>query len=307
MSDSADVANCHQKRPDATTLVAFAVLVVVLAANPLVVRFTDRALPPLWGAGTRMAGGALLFLAYMAIRRAPIPRGRALLGTVGFGAVQFGLGFGLGYWALVKIPAGTAGTMLAALPLFTLAIAALARVEPMTLRGVAGSLISMVGIVVLVGLRPAGSIPWPYMLAMMGFVVCLAAGLVIAKALPQVHPASLNGIGMLVGAIMLLSASAALGEPRPLPEASLVWAVQLYVIIVGSVGVFSLILFVLRRWTASATAYQTVLSPPVTILLAALLLHEPVSSGLVGGAAIILIGVYVGVISHWRLPGRRAE
>jgi drug/metabolite transporter (DMT)-like permease len=253
-----------------------------------------------------MAGGAVLFLVFMALRRIPIPRGHELLGVIAFGAVQFGLGFGLGYWALVKVPASVAGTMLAALPLFTLAIAAATRVEPMTLRGVAGSLISIGGIVVLLGGRANAAIPVPRLLAMMGFVLCLAAGLVIAKALPHVHPAALNGIGMLVGTVILLVASVVLGEPKPLPALSLTWAVQLYVVVVGSVGVFSLIIFVLRRWTASATSYQTVLSPPVTIMLAALLLGEPISPGLVVGAAIIVVGVYVGVISHWHLPSRRA-
>lgn len=220
--------------------------------------------------------------------------------------MQFGLGFGLGYWALVRVPANIAGTMLGALPLFTLGVAALARVEPVTIRGVTGSLISIAGIAVLMSARAREAIPRPYLIAMTGFVACLAAGLVIAKKLPGVHPASLNGLGMLTGAVLLLPASFALGEQHPLPTASVTWVVQLYVITVGSVGVFSLLLYVLRHWTASATSYQTVLSPPVTILMAAGLLGEPVSGELLLGAAIIVLGVYVGVISHWRLPGRAA-
>lgn len=291
-------------RPDTLTLAAFAFLVVLLAANPLVVRFTDRVLPPFWGAGTRMAGGSIVFFAYVLLRRVPLPRGRDLLSVVLFGVVQFGVGFGLGYWALVKVPASVAGVTLASLPLFTLIFAALTKVEPLTLRGVAGSLISMAGIAVLLGTRVGAKIPWPYLAALLGFVACLAAGLVIAKSLPRVHPASMNAIGMLVGGVLLLTASLVVGESRPLPTASVTWVVQLYVVLIGSVGVFSLLLFVLRRWTASATSYQTVLSPPVTILLAALLLGEPVSRGLLVGMAIVLVGVYVGVISHWHLPHR---
>jgi drug/metabolite transporter (DMT)-like permease len=253
-----------------------------------------------------MLGGGVLFLLYMVVRRAPIPKGRAFLATVAFGVVQFGFGFGLGYWALVKIPANVAGTLLGALPLFTLGIAAAARVEPLTVRGVAGSLVSIAGIGVLLSASGRETIPWPYLVAMVGFVGCLAGGLVIAKALPDVHPASLNGIGMLTGAALLIATSTVLGETKPLPTASALWAVQLYVVVIGSVGVFSLLLFVLRRWTASATSYQTVLSPPVTIGMAALLLGEPVSPRLLLGAAIIAVGVYVGVISHWHRGASRA-
>ena len=289
-------------RPDGLTLAAFGVVVLMIAANPLVVRFTDRALPPFWGAGTRMAAASAVFFAYVALRRSPIPRGRDLGGTVLFGAVQFGVGFGLGYWALVKVPAGVAGVILASVPLFTLIFAALAKVEPLTFRGVSGSLISITGIAVLLGTSAGGKTPWPYLAAMVCFTACLAGGLVIAKSLPRVHPASLNAIGMLVGAVLLLTVSFALGEAKPLPAATITWAVQLYVVLIGSVGLFGLLLFVLRRWTASATSYQTVLSPPVTILLAALLLGEPIGRGLLAGAAIVIVGVYVGVISHWHLP-----
>ena len=137
---------------------------------------------------------------------------------------------------------------------------------------------------------------------MVGFVACLAAGLVIAKALPGVHPAAMNAIGTTVGAVVLVPLAIILGEGTPLPKAELTWAVQLYVALVGSVGVFGLILFVVRRWTATGASYQTVLSPPVTILLAAWLLGEPLSPRLAVGAAIVVLGVYAGALSHPRAP-----
>ena len=196
------------------------------------------------------------------------------------------------------------GVFLAAVPLFTIIFAVITRVEPVTLRGLIGSFISIVGISVLLGTNTGVQIPWPYLAAMVVFTACLAAGLIIAKSLPRVHPAAMNALGTLVGAVLLLGASFVLGEAKPLPAPTLTWAVQLYVMVVGSVGVFGLILFVLRRWTASATSYQTVLSPLVTITLAAVLLGERITGGLLIGAAIVVAGVYVGVISHWHLPRR---
>ena len=85
-------------------------------------------------------------------------------------------------------------------------------------------------------------------------------------------PAGPGMVGTFQGAIVVGLALFAPREAvatRGTAFANVVWAVQLYVVVIGSVGVFSLLLFVLRRWTASATSYQTVLSPPVTILLAA--------------------------------------
>ena len=138
-------------RPDTLTLVAFGILVVLIGANPLAVRFTNREIPPLWGAGTRLALAAVVFFGYVLIRRIRLPRGRDLRGALLFGAVQFGLGFGLGYWALVRVPASIAGVMLAAVPVFTLAFAVLSRVEVASTRGLVGALVSIGGIAVIIG------------------------------------------------------------------------------------------------------------------------------------------------------------
>jgi drug/metabolite transporter (DMT)-like permease len=291
-------------RPDALTLIAFGILVVLIGANPLAVRFTNREIPPLWGAGTRLAIAAVVFFGYVLIRRVRLPRGRDLRGALLFGIVQFALGFGLGYWALVEVPASVAGVMLAAVPLFTLGFAVLSRVEVPTVRGLVGALISIGGIAVIIGGGQALDVPWPYLAAMLGFVACLAGGLVIAKALPDVHPAAMNAIGTSVGAAVLLPVSLMLGESATMPRFDTTWAVQLYVALVGSVGVFGLILFVVRRWTATGASYQTVLSPPVTIVLAAWLLGEPLSARLALGTVIVLLGVYAGALSH---PRVRAE
>lgn len=297
----ADALACGPERPcrpDSLTIVAFAVLVLLIAANPLAVRFTDRELAPFWGGGTRLATASLIFFAFVAIRRVPLPRGRDLLGVIFFGILQFGLGFGLGYWALVKVPAGIAGVILAAIPLFTLVFAVLARIEAPTLRGALGAIISLAGIAVIVGAHTGPRVPLLYLAASVGFAACLAGGLVVAKSLNRVHPAAMNAIGMLVGSALLLAVAFIIQEPTPLPRANATWAVQLYVITAGSVGTFALLLFVVRRWTATGASYQTVLSPPVTILLASWLLKEPISGGLVWGTAIVLAGVYVGALSH---------
>lgn len=287
-------------RPDVRTLAAFSALVLLIAGNPLAVRFTNKEIPPLYGAGTRLAVAAVVFFGYVLVRRIKLPHGRDLRGALLFGAVQFGLGFGLGYWALVRVPAGIAGVILAAIPLFTLAFAVASRVETPTIRGLIGALVSIAGISVILGGGSAASVPWPYLAASVGFAACLAAGLVIAKALPGVHPAAMNAIGTSVGAAVLLPLALILGENTPLPRMNMTWAVQLYVTLVGSVGVFGLMLFVVRRWTATGASYQTVLSPPLTILLAAWLLGEPLNPRLALGTAIVLVGVYAGALSHSR-------
>ena len=77
-----------------------------------------------------------------------------------------------------------------------------------------------------------------------------------------------------------------------------------YLIGPGSIAVFVLVLYVLARWTASATSYAFLLFPLVAIVFGALLLGEPIRTSFLLGGAIVLAGVYIGVIHR---PAVRAE
>jgi drug/metabolite transporter (DMT)-like permease len=75
-----------------------------------------------------------------------------------------------------------------------------------------------------------------------------------------------------------------------------VWSVA-YLVTLGSVGLFVLILLVVRRWTASATSYVFVLFPVVTMLLGALLADEPLTARGVIGALVVMSGVWFGALA----------
>jgi drug/metabolite transporter (DMT)-like permease len=71
---------------------------------------------------------------------------------------------------------------------------------------------------------------------------------------------------------------------------------QVYLVIFGSVLAFTLYVFVLRRWTASAVSYEGVLIPIVAILLASWLQDEEITWTFAAGSVLVLIGVYVGAL-----------
>ncbi len=286
--------------PDLLTLAAFGAFVVLVASNVVAVRLSNLEMPPFLGAGTRFAAASLLFFIYILIRRLPLPQGRALFGALLFGALQFGIGIGLAYWALVEVPAGLASVIFASVPLFTLLFAFSARLEPLRMRGLAGSLAAMAGIAVMFGERSGTEIPLMFLLAAVGSAASFALAPVLVKSLPQVHSAAMNAVGMLIGTLILLGLSFALREPLAIPKGAVTWAAQLYLVLPGSVGVFVLLLFLLKRWTATGVSYQSVLSPPLTIALSAWLLQEPLTGGLFLGGALVLAGVYLGALAQDR-------
>src|SRR5919106_1725830 len=101
-------------------LAAFVSGAVLAGGNAVAIRFSNRELDPLWGAGLRFAVAAVVFASLLLLLRLGLPRGRALLGVVLYGAFTFGGAFSLAYYALVELHAGFGQILLALVPLAAL-------------------------------------------------------------------------------------------------------------------------------------------------------------------------------------------
>lgn len=270
---------------------------ILAGGNAVGVKVATDELDPLWGAATRFAAAGVIFAALMLPVRAPIPRGGALLGAVLYGILGFGAAFGLAFIAIPMTGAGTGQLLLGLVPLLTLILAPLHRLEPFRLRAVIGSLVALAGVAVLAADRISLDVPLEGIV--LAFVVALlfAESGVIVKLTPRADPVATNAVGMLVGAAVLLPVSALIGERWVLPAQQDTWAAMIYLVLAGSVAVFWLYIFVLRRWTASAASFEFLLIPLATIPFSAMLTGEVITPIMLLGGAIILIGVYFGALA----------
>src|SRR2546425_970831 len=184
-------------RPSTAVLAAFVAVVLIGGTNFVAVRFSNRELPPFWGAGLRFAIAGALLVGFAAWRRIPLPLGPALPGVALLGVLNFGVAYALAYWGLLEAPSAMAATFVAR-------------------------------------------------------------------------------------------------ETPALPSRPEVWAAFLYLVTLGGIGLFIGIVFIVLRWTASASAYVTVLFPVVTVAVGAILAGELVSLQFVAGASLVMIGTYVG-------------
>ena len=269
---------------------------ILAGGNAVAVRFSNRELPPLWGAGLRFALAAVILVAMMAVLRLPFARGRALAGAALYGALSFGGAFAFAYYALLHIHAGLGQTLLALVPLATLILAVLQGQERLRPAAVAGIALAVAGVAVISGASFEGSVPVLALLATFGAVLCFAEAAVLARRLPPVHPVTLNAVGMLTGAVLLILGSMVTGEAMTIPQRATTWAALAYLVPVGSVIVFLLYIYVIRQWSASRAAYAFVIIPVVTVLLSAWLDDEPIRAGLILGGLLVLAGVYVGAL-----------
>lgn len=281
-----------------TTLSAFGMLVVVGGSNVVAVRFSNQELPPFWGATLRFAGTALIFFAILWLRHISLPTGRALAGPILYGFFGGGLSYALAYWALTQVNAGVAAVVLALVPLMTFFLAIAHGIETFRPRGLAGALVAAAGIGLVFRDQLSADVPLAPLLALVACTACIAESAIVVKFFPRVDGFATNAIGSLVTIVMLLPLSLVVAEPRGLPSLPSTWVALAYLVVVGSVFLFFLFLYILERWTASATSYALVLSPLVTIAVAAVLASETVSAAFLGGGVLVGIGVYLGAISR---------
>lgn len=289
-------AGRERRGGDRATLAAFAVGSLLAGGNAVGVRFSNRELPPLWGAGLRFAAAAVFLVVIMAALRLGVPRGRALLGAILFGTLNFFGAFALAYYALIRLHAGFGQIILALVPLATLLLAVAWRLERLRPAAVGGALLSLGGVAVMSGPTVREGIPLVSVLASLGSAVCFAQAAVVVRRFPPVHPVAMNAVAMTAGAGLLLAASAIAGETWTLPALATTWTALAYLVVVGSVAVFLLYLLVLGRWAASRSAYTFVIIPVVTVALSAWLDEEPIGLALVVGGVLVLAGVYVGAL-----------
>lgn len=244
------------------TLAGFGVVVLLAGSNLVVVRLSNRGLPPFFGAGIRFLATSVLLFGWILVRKLPLPTRRELPGTLLFGLLGFAGFFAFSYWALVYLPAGIVGTLAASVPLLTVFLAAAQGLETITLRGLAGGPIAMAGIAVMVGAPSAAGVAIGPALSVLAAAACEAEVNVVVKKLPLGNPVSTNAVGMLAGSLILLALSAVYREGWSLPDDATTWWALGYLVTFGSL-LLVLFLWTINRWTASGMSFMFVLMPVV--------------------------------------------
>jgi len=283
--------------PSRSVMIAFALVILLAGNNAIAVRYSNVELPPFFGAAVRFGAAGIILLALVAILRLPLPRGRGLVGALLFGLLGCGINFALMYWALETLHPGLSMVILALVPLMTFLLACAQKQEVFRWKALIGSLLALVGIGVIVWDQVGVKAPLLPMLAVVGAGVCFAESNIIIKAFPQSHPITTNAIALTTGSVLLFILSAIWHETPVLPTRPATWIALGFLTIVGSVVVFGLTIYVIQHWTASASSYQFVLFPIVTMAVSAWLTKEPVNMTLAIGALFVLAGVYIGGIA----------
>jgi drug/metabolite transporter (DMT)-like permease len=274
---------------------AFAACGAIWGSTFLVISIGNDALAPVWAATLRLSLAALLLAAWTRARGRALPRGAALRAALGYGIAQFGLNLPLLYWGEKMVPSGLSAVVYATIPLTSAVMARALGLERLTPGKVLGAVVAFGGVAVLFSstLRAHAA---PVGLAAI-FVGATAAslGTVLLKRGPRQDPFGANAVGCAIGAPISAAISFGLGEAHALPVTfGAAWPV-VYLTVAGSLGAYVLMSWLLHHWSVTRTAYVTVIVPVIALALGALLRHERLAPGHLGGAALVLAGLLIGM------------
>lgn len=277
--------------------VAFALCALIWGSTWLAIKVGYGGIGALTGAALRFAIAAVVLFALIPVFGAPLPRTRRDWGLAAWiGLLLFGLDYGLIYWGEQFIDSGLTAVLFATNTLLTAFVAhAALRAERLTATMAAGILLGLVGLVLVfagrIRIDAGAAVP---MLAIVGAAFAAAVSNVgTRKWAAGAHPATYTGAAMLVGAIALAAAALALGEPFTLPTTATAWVAVLYLAIAGSVVSFLLFFDLLQKWGASRSSLITFVVPVVALALGSIVLRERPTLPEVGGAALVLAGVWL--------------
>lgn len=243
----------------------------------------------------RFTLAAVLMGGVLAVRREPLPPRAAVVRLVGMGAVGY-VGQAFSYLtALQYASAGLVALLLYLYPVFVAGLSAVFLHEQLNGRQLAALGVALVGVVLTVG--PEGGQLLGVVLAVLAAVIYSVYILVGTQVMRQVSAMQSSTIifasaGGMSGLLMLL-------KGPQLPQTSTGWWMIGGIVVVATIVPVATFLAGLKRVGPTTAATLSTLEPVVTVLLAALLLHEfPQPVTLVGG---VLILAAVLVLTHGEL------
>jgi drug/metabolite transporter (DMT)-like permease len=212
-------------------------------------------------------------------------------------------------WSEKRIPSGIAALIVATVPLWlTLFDGLRAGGQSWTARAWAGAAIGLLGVALVA--RPEGGVSvghWTAIVALQVATLSWTAGSLYAQSLPKKLPLfTASAVEMLAGSLVLLVESRLFGEDLGAfaSASSRSWLALLYLAVFGSLVGFTAFAYCLNELPATTVGTYAYVNPVVAVGLGHAFLGEPLSPGLVAGAALILLSVLL-TTTRRRAPAPR--
>jgi drug/metabolite transporter (DMT)-like permease len=287
------------------SILRLAMLALLWGSSFLFIKVAVEGVSPVQLVLARLALGALVLLAFVAVRREPLPRDARLWGHLVIAALVANIVpyFLFGWSEQRGVASAVAGSLNATTPLFTLTIARATGTErSMGPARAAGLLVGFLGAVVALA-------PWrtgAFTLTGIGQLACLLAAasygvgyvyqrrFITGRGFPPLALAA----SQLTAAAVLLALTAPVTAREPVTLTATVTASILALGVLGTGIAYILNYRLIVDEGATSASTVTYLLPVVAVVLGMVVLGEPIAWTLFAGTALILLGI---AISEGRL------
>ncbi len=276
-----------------------AVLAFVWGGTFLVTEVALTGMTPFWLAAARIGFAALVMLAVWAVRGFALfdtwPGRGDLAALLTIGAVSSALPFSLLAWGQQYVTSGFAGVSMASVALIVLPMAHfLIPGEGLNARKVVGFILGFAGVCLLIGGRAFEStgtaFEIPGRIACLGAATCYATSSILMRRLPPVDSIGLATILLVIGACISIPMAFAVEGPPPLPSVHIL-TVLAFLGLVPTAAANLLRVLVVRGAGPVFMSLVNYQVPVWSVLLGALVLHEPLPPLLLAAMGFILAGV----------------
>lgn len=301
------------------SVVAFGLVYVLWGSTYLAIRIAVEHLSPLMMGGLRFTTAGLLMLGYRAAGGHRIHVGRrdllrlALIGFLLLVSSNCVMGWGETY-----IATGLAALLLAVTPLWLVLLEGVShRSERLSLRGIVGIALGLVGVCVLL---------WPDLNGHAGFgarqlfgsllVLCAsvswATGSILAKRWQMpIDPYAASGWQMLFGGAIAGSLALAMGQLHRTTfvgpgAARSLWAV-VYLIVAGSLVGFTAYVWLLKNVPIAKVATYAYVNPIVALTLGCAFHGEKMDGYMLAGSVVVIVSVILVTGAKVRRAAREEE
>jgi drug/metabolite transporter (DMT)-like permease len=266
-------------------------------AAAVATRYLIGSADPFTLAAIRFGGGVICLLPLALALRVRFPPRADWPAVAGLGFMFFAVFFVLYNVALAYTTVARGTLALSTLPLMTMIAGAILRIEALTARKTLGILLAMAGVAaaLITALTSAPPDAWRGDLIMIGATLCMALYNVWTR--PFIQRSSALGFvtaSMAVGAAALVAVSAWRGGGAMLARFTAGdWLAAGYLAAGGGALAFYLWVLALQHASPSRVANTMTINPIVAGVLAALILHEPLTIQLAIGLVAVCVGLYI--------------
>ena len=279
-------------------LALYIVLSIIWSTTWMVLKISLEGTPPVFGVGLRFAiSSVILWIVFFQRKERLILTPSAIKAYLGFGVLNFAISYSLTYWGTQYIHSGLSAVLWATLPIFVSFLAHFTLPDDLlTRKKVMGGIAGLAGTFLIFSQREESLEDF----RLIGVIAVFVAVVIAAwpnvfykrhqEGIPSLH---LNVAAQSIAVVILLPLSFLIEDPTEMVWNTANVSALLYLAVFGTVVTWSIYFWLFSQITVTQISAVALIPPVLATFLGWLFLQETFTARMMGGASLVLMGVFI--------------